>query len=325
MSLKPRILNYDPQKWEEIKPLPVNTLQIFITNKCNLRCNSCFYEHQLNNSEISFDEYKKIVFAYKPSIEKVVLMGGEPTLHNDINRMIAFNTFVGLKTTIYTNGLNLSVLEKASLLRTSIRIGIYGATKTEKPLNKVKNTDLPVTIIYMLRNDNVDEILRTAETAEKRFNCKGFYISSIRDIRQTNDYWKDTEETLPLDEYYEVVQEFINFYNGNIPYIHISRRGIIKPTKPSNEPIAQCRFGNIFPENKKIICPLDISKESYVDELNFNKRNCNKCDECLLQKIILRNIAAKSTYTKQHPLKKSKTHKRLPLSIDNSLHFAINR
>jgi len=322
MNLKPKPLDYDPQKWEEINPLPVNTLQVFITNKCNLRCEACFYQRQLGHNEISFDEYRKIVFEYKPSIEKVILMGGEPTLHKNINQMIAFNTLLGLKTTVYTNGFNITALENASLLQTSIRIGVYGATKSEKPLSKIKNTNLPVTIVYMLRTDNVDELVKTAEIAENRFNCKGFYISSIRDIDTTKNYWTDTANTLPLDEYFEIVQEFVNLYNGTIPYLHISRRGIIKPSNPSEETMNQCRFGNVFPNNKKIICPFDISKEIYTKNL-FNKQICDKCDECLLQKIVLRNITAKANYTKQHPLKKSRSHKRLPLSIDSSLNFAI--
>jgi len=286
-----KTLEYDTNKWREIFSQPVNTLQVFITNKCNMRCKACFYAHNIGREEISLQEYKKILLKYMYNIDKVILLGGEPTLYRNINKVIALNTKLAIKTTVYTNGSNLKILEKADLSKTKIRIGVYGAYKSEKPLQKVPKTNLPVTIVYMLRKDNVKELMKTAKMAEKKFNCQGFYISSIRDITVTNDYWKDTEETLPLDEYSGVIQRFINNYRGNIRKIHIAKRGIIKTkNKPFLTP--KCRFGNIFPDKKKIICPLDISKKIYTDKLIFNQRKCNKNDKCILQKIVLERITS---------------------------------
>ena len=286
-----KILKYDKTKWEETVSKPVNTLQVFITNKCNMRCKACFYAHDIGKEEISFGRYRKKLLKYMYQIDKVILLGGEPTLYKDINKVIALNTKLALKTTVYTNGSNIKILEKSDLSKTTIRIGVYGAKLSEKPLSKVPKTPLPVTIVYMLRKDNVKELMETAKMAEKKFNCQGFYISSIRDITVTQDYWKDTKETLPLDEYFAVVQRFINDYKGDIEKIHIARRGIIR-TKSKPLPINKCRFGNIFPDGKKIICPLDISKKVYTGELKFDERRCNKNNECILQKIVLRKITS---------------------------------
>lgn len=284
-----RTLSYNKSRWKETFSEPFNTLQVFITNKCNMKCKACFYAYKLGKGEINFEVYKKALSKYVNQIDKVILLGGEPTLYKDINRVIDLNTRLDLKTTVYTNGSNIKILEKADLSRTKIRIGVYGAKLSEKPLAKVPKTNLPVTIVYMLRKNNVKELMKTAKMAEKRFNCQGFYISSIRDIAITQDYWKDTKETLPLDEYFEIVQKFINDYDGNIEKIHIARRGLIA-TK--NKPIKKCRFGNIFPDGKKIICPLDISKKIYTNKLKFNKRFCNKNKECILQKMVLRRITS---------------------------------
>jgi MoaA/NifB/PqqE/SkfB family radical SAM enzyme len=320
MNLKctPQILQFDSQKWEEITPNPVNTLQVFITNKCNLRCKACFYAYKLGYEEIPFDEYRNIILKYRNLIKKVILMGGEPTLHKDINRMIAFNTLLGLKTTIYSNGINLKVLEHASLLRTDIRVGVYGVTKSERPITQLRDTNLPITITYMLRRDNADEMFEAARIAEQRFNCKGFFISSIRDIEKTQDFWEDTSETLSLKEYFDITQNFVRNYQGSLKYIHISRRGIIKPAheKPENSLIS-CRFGNIFPDGKKIICPFDISRRIYTDKIEFNKQICDKCDECLLQKIVLKKLEPKTTGQPSLPLKKSRKQKPLPTIVDN--------
>jgi MoaA/NifB/PqqE/SkfB family radical SAM enzyme len=288
-----KTLNYDQTRWQELIPRPVNTLQLFITNKCNNRCKACFYAHNLGTEEMSFNDYKKTVMKYSGSVAKVILLGGEPTLHKDLARMIGLNNVLGLKTTVYTNGINIKALEQldeTALDSTTIRIGVYGAFESEKPLAKVPDTDLPVTIVYMLRKDNVDELEKTVKMAEERFNCKEFYISSIRDIAVTHDYWKETDETLPLEEYSQVVQEFVKNYNGKLQKFHISKRGVLESKKKLPLMTKHCRFGNVFPDGKKIICPLDISRKIYCPELGFRSRKCNKHTECLLQKIVLERV-----------------------------------
>ncbi|MBL7100930.1 MAG: radical SAM protein [Nanoarchaeota archaeon] len=285
------ILFYDKQRWREAISQPVNTLQVFITNKCNMNCKSCFYAHKLGKEELSFEEYKKTLSFYLHKIDKVILLGGEPTLYRDINKVVNLNNKFNLRTTVYTNGSNIKILENVDLSKTTIRIGVYGAKLSEKPLANVPKTSLPVTIVYMLRKNNVKELMKTAKMVEKRFNCQGFYISSIRDIAVTQSYWEDTKETLLLKDYFKVIQNFIKNYKGNIPKIHIARRGVIK-TENKYVPINKCRFGNIFPDKKKIICPLDISKKSYTKRLIFNQRKCNKNKECVLQKIVLEKITS---------------------------------
>lgn len=288
--MRQQFLTYDKTKWKEFIPRPVNTLQVFITNKCNMRCKACFYAHNLGEKELTLKNYKQLLLKYKPIIKKVILLGGEPTLYKNLNKVIMFNTKLGLRTTVYTNGANLKILKNVNPSQTTIRIGVYGAELTEKPLEDVPYIPFPVTIVYMLRKDNVKELMKTAEMAEQRFNCQKFYISSIRDITMTHDYWRDTKETLPLNKYYQVVQKFIKNYDGNIKEIHIAKRGIIKTEV--NTLVNKCRFGNIFPDMKKIICPLDISKQIYTKELSFGERFCNKNRECILQKIILKRINA---------------------------------
>ncbi|VVB78457.1 7-carboxy-7-deazaguanine synthase [uncultured archaeon] len=279
------LLEYDNKKWEEFVAEPVNTLQLFITNKCNLRCKGCFYSHKLGKGEMSIEEYKKHVFDNSKTIKKVIILGGEPTLHPNLEEMIQFNNSQDLRTTIYTNGHNLKRLENADLSKTQIRIGVYGSFNSEKPLYKIPSPNIPVTVVYMLRKDNITELNEAATMAESRFDCKAFYISSIRDITITQDYWKDTPETIPLKEYYQLVQKFVNEYEGGISSLHIARRGVIETKKQSNH-INKCRFGNIFPDGEKIICPFDISRKLVASEISFGKNYCNK-GGCVLTKIVL--------------------------------------
>lgn len=238
---------------------------------------------------MSLEEYRYYVEKYKGEIGKVILLGGEPTKHPKLREMIEFNKERGLKTTIYTNGFDLSMLQEFDLSGVKIRLGVYGSYSSEKPISKISRTTLPLDIVYMLRRDNVRELKETAEIAEREFNCTGFYISSIRDIAETHDFWKDTPETLPLDEYCRVIQDFVDSYSGNIRKLNISRRGVLY-TENTDDSVECCRFGNIFPDGEKIICPFDISKKITSKELVFGKRPCNKSDSCLLRKIVLERI-----------------------------------
>jgi MoaA/NifB/PqqE/SkfB family radical SAM enzyme len=275
-------LKIDEKMWSTSVAQPVNTLQLFITNRCNVLCKGCFYQDRLGKGDMSYDEYKKYVKNY-PEIKKVILLGGEPTLHDDIHSMIKFNQYRGLKTTIYTNGFKIKKFENMNLRNVDIRIGILGLYTGEKMLSKI-STAIPITIVYMLRKDNISELMDTANYAEENFDCKGFYISSIRDIAVTHDYWTDTQDTISNEEYAAIVQKFLDTYEGNIKKIHIARRGTI-----DNEiqDIDKCRFVNIFPNGDKILCPFDISLNKKTEDACFNKYSCDKDKYCILQKIVL--------------------------------------
>lgn len=282
------LLQYDQNLWAEEQAAPLNTLQLFITNRCNLRCRGCFYSHKLGLEEMTFDAYCRAVESYLPQIGKIILLGGEPTMHPDLPKMIAFNQKNNVKTTIYSNGFDLKPLENIDLTGVKVRVGVYGATSTEKPLSRVTQTALPLTIVYMLRRDNISELKAAAKMAEEKFNCQAFYISSIRDIATTGDYWLDTEETISPSEFAQVVQDFVDTYQGGIKQLHLATRGVLVTKNNDFQRVKKCRFGNIFPDGEKIICPLDISKKLVAPELVYDARPCTKHERCILQKIVLK-------------------------------------
>jgi MoaA/NifB/PqqE/SkfB family radical SAM enzyme len=283
-------LTYDHSRWVEIPSIPENTLQIFVTNKCNMRCKGCFMAHRLGKGNIDVDSYRSLVEQYKNTVTKVTLLGGEPTLHPDLSRIVSINNENNLKTTIYTNGHFLDRLVNLPREGVSLRIGVYGNKLSEKPLNNIKNTDFPIKIVYMLRKDNLDELMDVALEAENRFDCKAFYLSSIRDITETGDFWVDTDDTISQYEFANIVQNFVNEYSGNINQLDISTRGVLRTKSQAFDQVKHCRFGNIFQDGQKIICPFDIGRNVTSSELSFGERKCNKNTSCILQKIILRRV-----------------------------------
>lgn len=63
------------------------TAFIFITNRCQAKCEHCFYIDELNKAvqdELSLEEYKKLAKILKNEIKQVIITGGEPFLRKDI-------------------------------------------------------------------------------------------------------------------------------------------------------------------------------------------------------------------------------------------------
>jgi MoaA/NifB/PqqE/SkfB family radical SAM enzyme len=58
-----------------------DVLTLFVTNRCNARCASCFYWQELNSCVdlLSLEDYR-LIAASMPPFEKLLLSGGEPTL-----------------------------------------------------------------------------------------------------------------------------------------------------------------------------------------------------------------------------------------------------
>jgi MoaA/NifB/PqqE/SkfB family radical SAM enzyme len=261
----------------------VDTIQFFITNRCNNHCRGCFYSPYLGSEDIPLSEYKKIIQNYReqvPTFKKVNILGGEPTLHPQLFDILSFNQDQGMTTTVYNNGSNLKIFENRPQIKWKVRIGVSGVHKSEKPLAKIPKVTYPLEMTYMLRKDNVKELLAAAEYAEEHFDMREFMLSSIRDTEATGDYWQDTEETLSMPEYFDVCQMFMDNYKGNMT-VALSKRGIIKGPNTCN----YCRFINVFPNAKMTICPFDVALKIY-DRIDDFHRPCQNHTECCLQKVV---------------------------------------
>ena len=63
------------------------TAFIFITNRCQAKCQHCFYIDELNKAiqdELSLEEYRKLAKNLDKEIKQVIITGGEPFLRKDI-------------------------------------------------------------------------------------------------------------------------------------------------------------------------------------------------------------------------------------------------
>ena len=97
------LLNVDYDKWEE-KPYKAyfKTILLFITNKCNLDCAHCFDKANIHSlEEMSFDYIKDIV-DNNPQIDKYDIMGGEPLLYSNLDKILKYLARKNKKIGLYT-------------------------------------------------------------------------------------------------------------------------------------------------------------------------------------------------------------------------------
>jgi MoaA/NifB/PqqE/SkfB family radical SAM enzyme len=96
-----------------------DVLTLFVTNRCNARCASCFYWQELNSCVdlLSLEDYR-LIAASMPPFEKLLLSGGEPTLEPTLPDVVdLFLTRPEQALVLPTNGLQTTlVLEQTRTL-----------------------------------------------------------------------------------------------------------------------------------------------------------------------------------------------------------------
>jgi len=145
------------------KKLP-SSVDFMLLGKCNLDCSFCFgpqHEMPAIKTDLAIQTIKKLALN---GVESVVFTGGEPTLINDLPKIIEAAKSAGLTTVLSTNGL---LLEKNDILLNDI---VKDLDWISLPLD----ADLP----------KINEKMRTGLTAEagtKIFDAVLNLIPKIKD------------------------------------------------------------------------------------------------------------------------------------------------
>lgn len=276
--------------WHKYKEIPLgrrSTLQIFITNICNLNCEGCFARSIIkkSNSHISIEEYQKTVKTFlEKGGKQINLLGGEPLLHPNLKEILEINKKNNIKTTIYTNGYFINKYSKEELGDAKLRISLYSKKGKIKSAYSLPKTNLKIDANFMVSSTTtVDELLEAAKHIEKNYNCSVFFISSLRELdNPRKEFFDDTEMTMPVIKYKELVHNFLEKYNGEMT-IHVSKRGVFESTVTVAD--NTCNFANYFIGGKIVQCPYDIINSKFQKDYNFNCRNCQHNNSCLMSKV----------------------------------------
>lgn len=82
-------------------------LHLHVTNQCNMRCPHCYMKSgKSHDDELSTDEIKSLCDQfYHADGTDVFLTGGEPTVRPDFFELVEYISRLGMKVSIYSNGL----------------------------------------------------------------------------------------------------------------------------------------------------------------------------------------------------------------------------
>lgn len=278
--------------WNRFEELPLhrrNTLQIFITGKCNLNCEGCF-ARKLAPVDIGYDEYCKVIATAKDQgVEQINLIGGEPFIHSKLRKFVELNAFNSLRTTVYTNGSFLPREYEDWMNCCKFRVGLHHNEGKTKSVDALPHTEVPIEVCFMIsRTTRLNDLRLAAYRLERNWDCRVFFISSLREMDNlAKDFFVDTTLTMPLLWYKKMVHGFLETYYGDMD-VHISKRGVFESTVTL--PDCHCRFANYIPGGKYIQCPYDLVNENYQDTYTWgsNAPFCHQNNTCLMSKIIVR-------------------------------------
>jgi radical SAM protein with 4Fe4S-binding SPASM domain len=120
---------------EAVRPPLPTELQVEITGACNLRCHMCLvrYRPPINRVQgsLRFDDFTRLVDAL-PGLRRLTLQGlGEPLLHPDLVRMVAYAAGRGIRVGFNSNATLLTERTAARLIEAGLgwlHVSVDGAT-----------------------------------------------------------------------------------------------------------------------------------------------------------------------------------------------------
>lgn len=211
--------------WFNGRPAPPMKVDVFLTQRCNLKCNFCNFPLLKKNSfenELSKEELLEIVQSARDMDAKVFsILGGEPFYRrNDILDVMKAIKENGMAGSIVTNG----TLFNDDMIRTLVEIewdlirfsidgsrevhdrlrgaeGVYNravdAMKKFKELKKELKKNKPtIEINTVLCKENYKEIIKIIELAH-RLDCRHMYVLPMIEFTEASKKLKIREDDTP--------------------------------------------------------------------------------------------------------------------------------
>ena len=172
--------------------LPI-TVEIHLTNECNINCYYCSFKDKHNKLEMTTKEAKYCIGNLQRSGVKAITFsgGGEPTTHKDYAELCGYAYYCGLDVSLITNGIkfNPEVLQYLTWIRFSVDACDKDTYKIIKGVDKFE------TVI-----ENILKAVRHKNNCG--FNCTIGFQSVINDFNINRlDVMAECAEFLCVDYY----------------------------------------------------------------------------------------------------------------------------
>jgi MoaA/NifB/PqqE/SkfB family radical SAM enzyme len=270
-----------------------SNLFFHILTRCNLSCSHCYINReQHGDTTLAFETIQNWLKLFSPKARQtnLVLLGGEPTLHPDLHRVVKESRRLGFKSiTIDTNGyLFHDILEKITPDQLDfLSFSLDGATRETNDairgkgsydtvlagIQNARNRGFTCSMIYTVSDKNIHELARMPDLI-KNLGIDRFFIQVIGMRGESSTIHSTAQTSQPLQVSKDVWLE-------TIPKVakEIADHGIIV-TYPtvflSEHDSFQCA-GNVaenyfvFPNGRVYQCPICEDFPLHSHEIHDNR------------------------------------------------------
>lgn len=174
-------------------------IQFYPTTRCNQACDFCFNRGLAPMDDLPFDDFKRIVGTLKRIGTRTLdILGGEPTLHADLMRIIRYSLQEGMQINISSNGTETALLGEVVDRYPGVAVGI-----------SVNDRKAVLSLEDFIRNKRV-----AVKTVVGR-QLDPLLIDALIECRPSSFYllYRDAldpgqlGETAPFDDFFGTVQE----------------------------------------------------------------------------------------------------------------------
>jgi len=279
----------------------VKLVWLEITQACNMKCIHCYEgnEHKVNKNSLSLDEWKNVIDQINQlNVNRVVIIGGEPSIHKDIAKIAEYTATKGINTTIFTNGSEITEDLKAIIMRNHIevKLSLYGhnsnihdsITQVPGSFDVLVNTirffvehGVKVSIAIVLMQEN-EEYYNDITDFVKSLNVNRYKFDVIREV-----FFGNQNLHVPRKK------EIVNFAKRSSPKFNISKTKFDKANFKNTcwaGKLVISEDGNVLPcvFERNISCGnirkktiKEILKSSELSRCwNMTFEKINQCNEC---------------------------------------------
>lgn len=256
-------------------------VSLFITQRCNLKCIYCFPDSpNRKEKDIPLDKLIHVIDElYDIGTRYITILGGEPTLRDDFDKIVDYITSKGILTEVSTNGCLIKkwqhTIRKLFLVCNSI-----DGNETVHDLNRGKNSfkkvmesiehcrenKVPVQLRSVITPNNIGDIQfmldlakRLGTTLSMGEQCVDF--GGKIDIslgERYREFWKfirqKKKEGYLIDKSYTALDQIIN-YPIDVPFDRIFMEGDVDLYKYPNIPRCTIRKGFLFVDQDGMLYP----------------------------------------------------------------------
>ena len=195
-----------------------NISAIIFLPHCNMRCPYCHATHLVKNpnelESIPLEAVEKRIWKHKDWLDGVVISGGEPTFHDDLDELITIFKNMGLKVRLDTNGTNPDRIEDliqrelidciAMDIKAPLRDGKYndvgGVLCSLPDLERSIKLIMESGLEYEFRTTVCPTFLTKADVVEIAQSIAGASRYILQSFRPTNCLDKSMFDVVPYSE-----------------------------------------------------------------------------------------------------------------------------